>query len=283
MTTVPQPDDPANSYTCAYDAWNRLVEVKDGARVHARYEYDGLSRRVKAHVDSDSSGGPDTWVHFYYTNDWRLLETRSTTAAENTAPETLQPGRQYVWSVRYTDALVRRDTNTDTDDLCDDETLYALGDASDGRQAGKAVRPARSGAPGVTRTPDLRFRKPPLCPAELRAQARCGDRFVGIRVRRLPAPHRSPPAQELVSHQHAWVKRICKALLQRRLRCPRPGRGNERCSCERAQLLTDEARVGCGTWAETCAAIGHPGPSGHRAGPRPPDTPYGRRAPVRAP
>ena len=28
------------------------------------------------------------------------------------------------------DALVRRDTNTDTDDLCDDETLYALGDAN---------------------------------------------------------------------------------------------------------------------------------------------------------
>jgi len=28
------------------------------------------------------------------------------------------------------DALLRRDTNTDTDDLCDDETLYALGDAN---------------------------------------------------------------------------------------------------------------------------------------------------------
>ena len=68
------------------------------------------------------------------------------------------------------DALVRRDTNTDTDDLCDDEILYALVNASEGRQAGKAVRPARSGAPGVTRTPDLRFRKPPLYPAELRGR-----------------------------------------------------------------------------------------------------------------
>ena len=42
----------------------------------------------------------------------------------------LQPHRQFVWSVRYTDALVRRDTNTNEDDLCDDETLYALGDAN---------------------------------------------------------------------------------------------------------------------------------------------------------
>ena len=60
---------------------------------------------------------------------------QSLTASENDAPETLQPERQYVWSGAspdaggYTDALVRRDTNTDTDDLCDDETLYALGDS----------------------------------------------------------------------------------------------------------------------------------------------------------
>mgnify|MGYP006290344901 CR=1 FL=1 len=136
MTTVPQPDDLDASYTCAYDAWNRLVEVKDGERVHARYEYDALNRRVKAHVDSDSAGGPDTWVHFYYTNEWQLLETRRTTStggaggSENDAPDNLQPHRQYVWSVRYTDALVRRDTNTNANDHCDDETLYALGDAN---------------------------------------------------------------------------------------------------------------------------------------------------------
>jgi len=143
MTTVPQPADLTDDYSCTYDAWNRLVEVKDGQRVHARYEYDGLNRRVKAHIDSDASGGPDTWVHFYYTNEWQLLETRETTAAENTAPETLQPGRQVVWSVRYTDALVRRDTNTDTDDLCDDETLYALGDANSRTAEARHAKPLR--------------------------------------------------------------------------------------------------------------------------------------------
>jgi len=42
--------------------------------------------------------------------------------------------------------------------------------AADGSKRVKAGRAAKHGAPGVTRTPDLRFRKPPLYPAELRAQ-----------------------------------------------------------------------------------------------------------------
>jgi len=132
MKAVPMPGDLANAFACRYDAWNRLVEVKDGARVHAMYEYDGMNRRVKTHVDSDSTGGPDTWRHVYYTNDWQLLETRRTASAENDPPETLQPEWQFVWSVRYIDALIRRDKNTDgtTDDLCDDEMLYALSDAN---------------------------------------------------------------------------------------------------------------------------------------------------------
>jgi len=57
------------------------------------------------------------------------LEFRISKSAFRTSPS-LQPHRQVVWSVRYTDALVRRDTNDDADDLCDDETLYALGDAN---------------------------------------------------------------------------------------------------------------------------------------------------------
>ncbi len=134
MKTVPRPGDLANAFACRYDAWNRLVEVKDGDRVHAMYEYDGLNRRIKTSVDSDATGGPDAWRHFYYTNDWQALETRETSVAgsgaENDPPETLQPEYHFVWSGRYIDALVRRDANTDTDDLCDDGTLYALSDAN---------------------------------------------------------------------------------------------------------------------------------------------------------
>ncbi len=54
MTTLPKPSNPASELTCKWDAWNHLVEVKDGATVVAKYEYDGLTRRTKKHVDSRS-------------------------------------------------------------------------------------------------------------------------------------------------------------------------------------------------------------------------------------
>ena len=69
MTTLPKPSSPATGLTCTWDAWNRLVEVKEGATVVGRYEYDGLGRRVKSHVDSQSPGNPngvDAYVHFFY-------------------------------------------------------------------------------------------------------------------------------------------------------------------------------------------------------------------------
>jgi RHS repeat-associated protein len=132
MTTLPKPSSLANSLTCQWDAWHRLAEVKDGATVVARYEYDGRHRRVKAHVDSQSPGSPngiDAYVHSFYHPAWQELETRRSTS-ENTGPESLQPQYQYVWSLRYIDAPILRDKNTDTDGLCDDERIYYLGDAN---------------------------------------------------------------------------------------------------------------------------------------------------------
>jgi len=132
MTTLPKPSSLASGLTCKWDAWNRLVEVKDGATVVAVYEYDGLARRVKSHVDSQSPGNPDgvdAYIHFFYNQGWQELESR-VSASENTEPESLQPQYQYVWSQRYIDAPVLRDANTDTDGLCDDERLYYLGDAN---------------------------------------------------------------------------------------------------------------------------------------------------------
>ena len=109
------------SLACRYDAWNRLVEVRSGENLVARYEYDGLGRRVKAHIDTASpyDGTIDVYRHFYYNNQWQLLETRTSTA-ENTEPEGLQPECQFVWSVRYIDSPVLRDKNTDADDQGDD-------------------------------------------------------------------------------------------------------------------------------------------------------------------
>jgi YD repeat-containing protein len=135
MTTLPKPSSPSSGLTCKWDAWNHLVEVQDGATVVARYEYDALARRVKAHRDSDSPASPngiDTYVHFFYNTAWQALETRESTS-ENTGPETLQPQYQYVFSQRTIDAPVLRDPkkNTDSDGVCDDERIDYLGDAND--------------------------------------------------------------------------------------------------------------------------------------------------------
>ena len=100
-----------------------------GETVIARYEYDALNRRTKEFVNADTDDDFDSFRHFYYTFGWQLLETRLSDS-ENTDPETLQPEYQYIWSLRYIDAAVLRDKNTDTDDLCDDERLYYLNDAN---------------------------------------------------------------------------------------------------------------------------------------------------------
>ncbi|NLY00947.1 MAG: hypothetical protein GXY83_33060 [Rhodopirellula sp.] len=118
--------------TLKYDAWNRLVEVKDGQTVVGKYEYDGQNRRIKKHIDSQSPAGPngiDRYEHFFYNSQWQVLETRDTTNIDDQA-ENLQPKYQYVWSARYIDAPVLRDKNADADELCDDERIYYLGDAN---------------------------------------------------------------------------------------------------------------------------------------------------------
>ncbi len=87
----------------------------------ARYEYDGLGRRTKKHLNTGVDQVYDEFRHFFYNSGWQILETRLS-ESENTAPDSLQPEYQYVWSLRYIDAPVLRDENTDADDLCDDGT-----------------------------------------------------------------------------------------------------------------------------------------------------------------
>jgi RHS repeat-associated protein len=132
MTTIPKPYSLANGLTAKYDGWNRLVEVMDGQTVIGKYEYDGLNRRIKRGLDTQSPSSPDgvdKYIHYFYNAAWQTLETRET-ATETDQPETLQPNHQHAWSLRYVDAPVLRDENTDTDGLCDDARIYFLNDAN---------------------------------------------------------------------------------------------------------------------------------------------------------
>jgi RHS repeat-associated protein len=106
-------------FTLVWDAWNRLVEVKDenGATVQ-KNAYDGLSRRI-----TKEAGG--TVTHTYWSDRWKPLEERigsATTAA-----------RSYLWGERpgHRDEMVLRDRDTDGNGTLD-ERLYATMDYFNG-------------------------------------------------------------------------------------------------------------------------------------------------------
>ena len=135
MITVPKPTALTATYKCSYDAWNRLVEVKEqNDNVVAKFEYDGLGRRTKKFINTGEDQTYDHFRHFYYNAGWQIVETRKSTSGENTEPQTLRPEYQYVWGRRYIDAPILRDENKDSDDYCnepnDDERLYYLTDAN---------------------------------------------------------------------------------------------------------------------------------------------------------
>ena len=122
-TAFPKPSDLTSNYDATYDAWNRLVRVKDGADTVAEYEYDGRNFRVIK--KTYAAGVLDETRHFYYSNQWQVLEERID--GDN------DPERQYVWGIRYIDDLVLRDRDTTTSSSSSmglDERLYALQDAN---------------------------------------------------------------------------------------------------------------------------------------------------------
>src|SRR5439155_58052 len=94
-----------------YDAWNRLVTVKNsGGTTIAAYSYDPAGRRI-------SSTENGTTTELYYSNQWQVLEERVSGSAS----------AQSVWSPVYIDALVLRDRSV-TGTL--DERLWVQQDAN---------------------------------------------------------------------------------------------------------------------------------------------------------
>jgi hypothetical protein len=88
---------------CKYDAWNRIVEVRDTSdSVIATYEYNGLNQRVKKTVGKNTTKS-------FFNEDWQELESQ--TNSEITT---------YVWGLRYIDDLVLREKGK--------ERLYSIAD-----------------------------------------------------------------------------------------------------------------------------------------------------------
>ena len=96
-----------------YDAWNRLVTVKDSSNnVLESFAYDGVNRRVSTTANS-------TTTDLYYSDQWQVLEER---IGGNTT-------MQYVWAPVYVDAMVLRDRDTDANGSLD-ERLWVQQDAN---------------------------------------------------------------------------------------------------------------------------------------------------------
>ncbi len=99
MTSAPSPLNPASSILLKYDAWNRLIEVRDGANVvQTLNEYDDLGRRIVR----DPVGSANT-VDDYYNDQWQLL-----TEVKNGAVDAI-----YQWHPYYIDALNLRMRSSD--------------------------------------------------------------------------------------------------------------------------------------------------------------------------
>ena len=102
-----------NGYRFVYDAWNRLVQIKNSSNtVIATNAFDGLNRKAQV---TTSSGTIDR----IFSSDWQVLEEKSGSNIKN----------RYVWSPAYVDALVLRDRDTDSNGTLD-ERLYPLQDAN---------------------------------------------------------------------------------------------------------------------------------------------------------
>jgi RHS repeat-associated protein len=89
--------DPTNGNRYVYDAWNRLVAVKNGSNTISSYTYDALNRRV-------TENSSTTQTDLYYNDQWQAIEEQVNGKTQT----------QYVWDPLTSDTLVERDSNPDS-------------------------------------------------------------------------------------------------------------------------------------------------------------------------
>ena len=121
MTTLQSGD------TAIYDAWNRLTKVTAGSgetlTTVQQNEYDGTNRRIQ--IYSDFSGSTPGTVQDDYHVGQQVIESDVTTGGIRNG------GYQYLWSPRYIDAPILRDTlNTAGNGIVTAQRVFYLADAN---------------------------------------------------------------------------------------------------------------------------------------------------------
>ena len=115
VITTAKPGDESTAVNCTYDAWNRLVAADDGTTT-VTYAYDGQDRRIERTAAGTSE-------HFYYDGQ-QVVETRTSDGQNAAATD-----KQYVWSLRYIDTPILRDSYA-SGALVAAARLYYLSDAN---------------------------------------------------------------------------------------------------------------------------------------------------------
>jgi YD repeat-containing protein len=111
MTVRPNPADPddaSDAFEHKFDAWNRLTKVLDESTGNPLivYEYDGLNRRIRKVLDTDSNNfinGFDDARHYYYSAQWQVVEE---------ADDSFTVDKRFIWGKRYIDDLVARERDS---------------------------------------------------------------------------------------------------------------------------------------------------------------------------
>ena len=107
MTSLQTGGDTGTTYTEKWDAWGRLVEVNSASGTPVEsYSYNGTGRRIE--LTSYNANGDVTGVTHYYLSGQQVIQTSVTAGQTNPGPDDIQ--YQYVWSPRYIDAPILRDT-----------------------------------------------------------------------------------------------------------------------------------------------------------------------------
>jgi RHS repeat-associated protein len=120
MIQGPKVWDPLARLHYTWDAWNRLVKVQadsggaPGATL-AEYQYDGQSRRI---VKLLPNGANWDRTDFFENGQWQDLEERVLLNVAGKATAATAPKHQYVYDIRYIDAVAARDENKDGDASC---------------------------------------------------------------------------------------------------------------------------------------------------------------------
>jgi RHS repeat-associated protein len=117
MTTLQSGD------TAKYDAWNRMVEVDNTSGIVEKYEYDGTNRRIQ--IFSNFTGTTAGTVEDDYQSGQQVIESDMKVGGSAAG------GYQYLWSPRYIDAPILRDTlNTAGTSIVEAERVFYLADAN---------------------------------------------------------------------------------------------------------------------------------------------------------